>query len=100
MTDIEPTSWWIYRDLEGTALGVTDEQPEQGTIQSPSGVWMFKVSRPHPDRYEILKRAKEWKMDEDGNTNVAYELVGTIHRLTKAEFDTHIAFELFPEDGV
>lgn len=96
MEEREPTSWWIFRDLEGTALDVSDEQPVTGILQETNGVWIGKVSRPHPDRYEILKKEKLYvdKIADTGSVN-HWVLAATIHRITKPQYETYLEFGMF-----
>jgi len=97
----EPISWWVYRDLEGNALEVTDEQPTPHTIEAPNGVHIGKIVRPSPDMYAILKRIwPEKKRDskEQFGPGGNWVQCGSIHRITKAEFETYRAFGLFEED--
>jgi hypothetical protein len=99
---IPPISWWIFRDLEGTALLVSDEQPMSEVIQAPNGVWIGKIVRPNPDTYEILKRVFPTREEidlhnESYSTNVesVYTLAATVHRITKVDYETYLEFGLF-----
>ena len=96
----EPVSWWIYRDLNGTALDVDDEQPVTQIIEAPNGIHVGKIVRPSPDRYEVHKKIwPEKKRDSREQFGVGGEwvLVGTIHRITKTQYDTYQTMGLFEE---
>ncbi len=101
---IPAISWWIFRDLEGNALEVSDEQPRAEIIEAPNGVWIGRIARPNPDTYEVLKRVFPTKEEVDlhkksysGQPESVYTVVATIHRITKEQYETCLEFEMFPD---
>jgi len=89
-------SYWIFRDLEGNALGVEDEEPTQEIIETPSGVWIGEV-RKNNDRYEYYKIIRTTGNPNPGEYTSVYQLRGTIHPITKDQYETYQEFGLFDE---
>ena len=94
-------SWWIFRDLEGTALDVDDAEPDEEIMEAPNGIWIGKVERADSDTYNILKRVWPKREQSEKKENIGlstggeYVVVRTIHRITKTEYETYQAFGLF-----
>jgi len=89
-------SYWIFRDLEGTALGVEDEEMETGIIEAPNGVWVGEI-RAAKDRYEYYRITETAEHPNPGEHTRVYQLMGTIHSITKDQYETYQEFGLFSD---
>lgn len=90
-------SYWIYRDLEGNALGVEDEKPPEGVIQNGGGAWIADV-RFTDGRYEYYKITNTTEHPTPGERTHVYQLMGTIHPITKDQYETYKEFGLFSDE--
>ena len=90
-------SYWIFRDLEGNALGIEDmDEPQEGIIEERNGVWVGEI-RSNKDRYEYYKITKTTEHSNPGEHTRVYQLMGTIHSITKDQYETYREFGLFPD---
>ena len=87
-------SYWIFRDLEGSALGVEEENPETGIIETPTGVWIGEI-RFNKGIYEYYKIIRTTEHPTPGEHTSVYQLMGTIHPITKDQYETYQEFGLF-----
>lgn len=91
-------SYWIFRDHKGDALGVEEMETgmETGIIEAPNGVWIGEI-RAAKDRYEYYKITETVEHPNPGEHTRVYQLMGTIHSITKDQYETYQEFGLFDE---
>lgn len=89
-------SYWIFRDLEGNALGIEDEEPEERIIEAPNGVWIGEI-RETVDGYTYYEITRT-KNPNTSEYSSASQLMGTIHPITKDQFETYQEFGLFSDE--
>ncbi len=90
-------NYWIFRDIEGNAIGVEEEEVLPRIIEAPNGVWIGEI-REVNGRYEYYKITRTVEHPNPGEHTNVYQFMGIIHSITKDQYETYQEFGLFSDE--